>query len=1343
MLEQSQILDTLKHLQSTLDAHDISTLAEEFSSSHPGAATFSTDHVSEPTIDELMDFVAAYKANSSWTPRQRQIAYGLSAIFKDCSIIVRSVLRPAGEGFELNTAKSSISIIDTDLKPLTKLSKWHDLDDKLWRHWAQTKLAPVAEATAAASEELPVQPISAEVPAPVTPATASKSLPTETSSPSTPSKVALAAVGVGAGALAGGLATRHRKVSSSSSIPQVEEANTALRNVVTPSPSKSKVFLPDETPVVAPDVESAKPVEVKPTDEPATAAAVEPSVAVPISEPVTETESVPAPQLTNAASEEAPVLSEAQDSAEVLSEAAAAGKPSPATVQSEDAAAPVEVSHVEPRVEPVASTDEPAAVEAATPAVGEAAATDPVDSVPAVTESAPVSTIVEELAASQTAAYESSSVLPSTQADEVSTVLPESVVASAATGNEVHAASPSQPADVPTLSVPPIDTTAAAESQPSSPVVTPSSPTDSKRTSLAVLGAAGAAAGTAVAVANHPRTPSGTSIGPDGKPKKGRLSSLFHRKTSGKGEINPGKTEKIGSPLSSPASSPLTPKSAVLEPKKSPLLEKKIKAEKKAKDTESGFASRFRKNKKAVATGAAAGAGAVVATKALGTGLEKEPTPADELQDPFAKDVVDEQIVVIASSPKKAQEENETAVEDVEAVEDKSIAAEPETISAIEQTAEPATETTQGAEQPETAIIESEQPAVESQQDVPETLASEIPAEASEITQDSAPTAGADDITTMESTQPAAEETPANVLPSEVEDITQATEAQEDERDVQPDIATSDKPTLTSLELPADTTRNLNIGSTTLPRLSAFGDDIVSKTPPPLSPLGVADSPTTPAMVPTKAPDSPTDTAFRKADTTFPRLSAFGPPGGHPVNYERVTAHALPVDVSVASAATPTPEAEEVALPKEESRAVIENHDVAADDAVGDDANVAPAATPATPSSVQAEPPTPAVEKPVEQEVFEDGVAAPTEATTTIVDDSNDADQPQVEVADIAPTAGEKEVDATPENEAAPISTTSEVNAPVAGAALVGGATSAAALVTVASSGDSIKSVADSEASALNDARMKRSSAPSPSPRLSTSALSTEVEPFTADLTGVEEEHEPATTPVVPIVPLAPVEDEHADEPAASEAHPTIISQPVTEDNLSIAPLPLTPVEDTSASPTIADRRVSAKALAITPGLLDVDEDKPQPISPPAHVEHYQHAELPPLPNPTSGGSNVDPDEGSLTSNNSPFVTAPVTPAVIALDEEDKHELVEDTSQAHDFPIHSPTPPMMHIASFPNSTSNNSLGARSVSAASTGTVSSVMSAQPSTGLNIATPVFVPLAGAEVDEDEKAEDKSHA
>ncbi|GMK57356.1 hypothetical protein CspeluHIS016_0401900 [Cutaneotrichosporon spelunceum] len=146
LLEKSGALQQLKQLQSTLDATNISSLARQFSEAKPGVQPFAPEFVSEPTAAELTSFANKYLAEpgagaraDAWTLREREIAFMLSAIFKDCSMVIRAVLRNTGSGYELDEPKSSVKLIDTDLKPLTNMKKWYDLDEKLWRYWAETR----------------------------------------------------------------------------------------------------------------------------------------------------------------------------------------------------------------------------------------------------------------------------------------------------------------------------------------------------------------------------------------------------------------------------------------------------------------------------------------------------------------------------------------------------------------------------------------------------------------------------------------------------------------------------------------------------------------------------------------------------------------------------------------------------------------------------------------------------------------------------------------------------------------------------------------------------------------------------------------------------------------------------------------------------------------------------------------------------------------------------------------------------------------------------------------------------------------------------------------------------
>jgi hypothetical protein len=138
-----------------------------------------------------------------WTLRQRMIAYAMSAVFKDCSLFVRIVLRKAvhegaidtalpgsaptvhrtighgnmavhekgpaeqvderdyeggrvevlgvreGEddngaaeglpGWEVDGLRSSVKLVDLDLKPLRSMRKWAELDERIWTYWRDTR----------------------------------------------------------------------------------------------------------------------------------------------------------------------------------------------------------------------------------------------------------------------------------------------------------------------------------------------------------------------------------------------------------------------------------------------------------------------------------------------------------------------------------------------------------------------------------------------------------------------------------------------------------------------------------------------------------------------------------------------------------------------------------------------------------------------------------------------------------------------------------------------------------------------------------------------------------------------------------------------------------------------------------------------------------------------------------------------------------------------------------------------------------------------------------------------------------------------------------------------------
>ncbi|KAK4686099.1 hypothetical protein P7C73_g4040, partial [Tremellales sp. Uapishka_1] len=140
LLLSSQVLSILKTLQSSLDPTDISDLVARFKITHPEDELSARELVPEPTAVELVEFVDLYLRDKTggsregeWSLRQRLIAYSLSAIFKDCSIFIKVVL---DANSKVDHEKSYVKLIDLDLKPLRSLKHWSDLDEKIWRNWA-------------------------------------------------------------------------------------------------------------------------------------------------------------------------------------------------------------------------------------------------------------------------------------------------------------------------------------------------------------------------------------------------------------------------------------------------------------------------------------------------------------------------------------------------------------------------------------------------------------------------------------------------------------------------------------------------------------------------------------------------------------------------------------------------------------------------------------------------------------------------------------------------------------------------------------------------------------------------------------------------------------------------------------------------------------------------------------------------------------------------------------------------------------------------------------------------------------------------------------------------------
>ena len=163
-LQQSAALHKIKTLQSTLDPVDISTIAQKFKEAYPDAEVFDPKLMSEPSSDDIKIFVDKYLANpqgsDSWTLGETMMAYSLSAIFKDCSVFLRLPLSKVSGEWTVKPGTGKVKVIDLDLKPLSSMRHWYDLDEQIWRHWLETHptSAAVPAATGSADTEYGLAP---------------------------------------------------------------------------------------------------------------------------------------------------------------------------------------------------------------------------------------------------------------------------------------------------------------------------------------------------------------------------------------------------------------------------------------------------------------------------------------------------------------------------------------------------------------------------------------------------------------------------------------------------------------------------------------------------------------------------------------------------------------------------------------------------------------------------------------------------------------------------------------------------------------------------------------------------------------------------------------------------------------------------------------------------------------------------------------------------------------------------------------------------------------------------------------------------------------------------------
>jgi hypothetical protein len=144
VLRHSGVMQRLRDLQSSLDGTDISYLAQRFAVELPDSSLFDPELLPQPSPEELRQFIKLYLSDKASgrsdtsSLRESIIAYGLSATFKDCSVFVTCPVHSTSEGWKVDQSKATVKVIDLDLKPLSSMRKWYDLDEKIWRHWQDT-----------------------------------------------------------------------------------------------------------------------------------------------------------------------------------------------------------------------------------------------------------------------------------------------------------------------------------------------------------------------------------------------------------------------------------------------------------------------------------------------------------------------------------------------------------------------------------------------------------------------------------------------------------------------------------------------------------------------------------------------------------------------------------------------------------------------------------------------------------------------------------------------------------------------------------------------------------------------------------------------------------------------------------------------------------------------------------------------------------------------------------------------------------------------------------------------------------------------------------------------------
>ncbi|KAI8645260.1 inositol-pentakisphosphate 2-kinase [Parasitella parasitica] len=140
ILLQDPILPKLKTLQADLDELDVENILPLY---------LQLDNV-QADIDSLIKVMENYKrrkldTNTPITNVQRVLEYVLSMTFKDCSIMINVVpVKEEAQDNKIVTLDNGlifnydIKVIDTDLKSLSKIPYWHELDRSIAVHAMKT-----------------------------------------------------------------------------------------------------------------------------------------------------------------------------------------------------------------------------------------------------------------------------------------------------------------------------------------------------------------------------------------------------------------------------------------------------------------------------------------------------------------------------------------------------------------------------------------------------------------------------------------------------------------------------------------------------------------------------------------------------------------------------------------------------------------------------------------------------------------------------------------------------------------------------------------------------------------------------------------------------------------------------------------------------------------------------------------------------------------------------------------------------------------------------------------------------------------------------------------------------